>query len=43
MIPELAEERLILRGWKRADFPAFADFYGNADLTRCRADIDDSA
>ena len=34
MTPVLETERLILRGWKLDDFPAFAKFWADPDRTR---------
>ncbi|MCT7376487.1 GNAT family N-acetyltransferase [Chelativorans salis] len=34
MTPVLESERLVLRGWRKADFPAFAAFYADEERTR---------
>lgn len=34
MIPVLESERLILRGWERADFPAYSAFCADAERNR---------
>jgi len=34
MVPVLESERLILRGWKREDFPAYAAFCADPERTR---------
>ncbi|WEX09718.1 GNAT family N-acetyltransferase [Chelativorans sp. AA-79] len=34
MVPVLESERLVLRSWRKEDFPAFAAFYGDEERTR---------